>query len=116
MALMTVAKKDEIPLGKMLGVTVEGKRLLIANFHGALYAIDAICSHMGADLSAGRFESDIVICPRHGAQYDVRTGRLVKDVGFAAKALTMGRGAHDQAAYPVVIDGEDVKVEIQAEG
>jgi len=54
----------------------------------------------------------VVICPRHGAQYDVKTGKLVKDVGFAAKALTVGRGAHDQAVFPVTVDGDDVKVEI----
>jgi len=112
MAFVTVAKKSDIAVGKMIGVTSGDKKLLIANFGGKLYAMDAVCSHMGADLSRGRFESDIVICPRHGAQYDVRTGKLVKDVGFAAKALTMGRGAHDQVTYTVIVDGDDVKIDV----
>lgn len=110
MALVTVAKKGAITGGKMIGVQVEGKKILVANFGGKLYAMDAVCSHMGGDLSQGRFESDVVICPRHGAQYDVRTGKVVKDVGFAAKALTVGRGAHAQAVYEVVVEGDDVKV------
>lgn len=112
MALVTVAKRTEIANGKMIGVEAEGKKLIIANFGGKLYAMDAVCSHMGGDLSKGRFESDVVICPRHGAQYDIRTGKLIKDVGFAAKALTMGRGAHEQAMFHVVVEGDDVKVEV----
>ena len=112
MALVTVAKKSDIRTGKMMGVEAEGRKLIIANYGGTLYAMDAVCSHMGGDLSKGRFESDIVICPRHGAQYDIRTGKLVKDVGFAAKALTLGRGASGQQVFAVVVEGDDVKVEI----
>ncbi len=112
MALVTVAKKNDISNGKMIGVEAGGKKLLIARFGGQFYAMDAVCSHMGGDLSKGRLESDVVICPRHGAQYDVRTGKLVKDVGFAAKALTMGRGAHEQAVFTVVVEGDDLKVDI----
>jgi 3-phenylpropionate/trans-cinnamate dioxygenase ferredoxin component len=110
MALVTVARKGEIANGKMIGVEAGGRKLLIASYGGKLYAMDAVCSHMGGDLSKGRFESDVVICPRHGAQYDIRTGRLIKDVGFAAKALTMGRGAHEQAMFEVVVEGDEVKV------
>lgn len=112
MALITVATKSQIANGKMLGVEAGGRKLLLANYIGAIYAMDAVCSHMSGDLTKGRFESGIVICPRHGAQYDVRTGKLVKDVGFAAKALTAGRGAHAQQVFKVVVDGDDVKVEV----
>lgn len=112
MALVTVAKKGDIANGKMIGVEVEGKKLLIANIGGKLYAIDAVCSHMGGDLAKGRLDSNVVICPRHGSQFDVKTGKLVKGPGFAAKALTFGKGAQDQAAFAVVVQGNDVKVEV----
>lgn len=112
MALVTVAKKGDIANGKMIGVEAEGRKILIARVGGTLYAIDAVCSHMGGELPKGRLDSHVVICPRHGSQYDVKTGKLVKDVGFAAKALTLGRGAHDQESFKVVEEGDDVKVEI----
>ncbi len=112
MAMVTVAKSSEISNGKMIGVEAEGRKILIARVGGTLYAIDAVCSHMGGELPKGRLESDVVVCPRHGAQYNVKTGKLVKDVGFAAKALTVGKGAHDQQAFQVVEEGDDVKVEI----
>lgn len=112
MALVTVAKKGDIANGKIVGVEAEGRKLLLVRVAGTLYAMDAVCSHMGGDLTKGKLDSDVVICPRHGAQYDVKTGKLVKDVGFAAKALTVGRGAHDQETFKVVEEGDDVKVEI----
>lgn len=112
MALITVARKSQIANGKMLGVEAGGRKLLVANYSGTIYAMDAVCSHMSGDLTKGRFESGIVICPRHGAQYDVKTGKVVKNVGFAGKALTAGRGAIGQQTFRVVVDGDDVKVEI----
>ncbi len=112
MALVTVAKKDDIVNGKMIGVEAEGRKILIARVGGTLHAIDAVCSHMGGELPKGRLDSDVVVCPRHGSQFDVKTGKVVKQPGFAAKALTMGRGATDLAVFKVVEDGDDVKVEI----
>ncbi|MFW6103220.1 MAG: Rieske (2Fe-2S) protein, partial [Chloroflexota bacterium] len=63
---------------------------------------------MGGDLTKGKFDGRIVTCPRHGAQYDVTTGELVKDVGLAAKAINLGKGAVGQATYSVTVDGDDV--------
>jgi nitrite reductase/ring-hydroxylating ferredoxin subunit len=111
-ALVVVARKDEIPGGTMIGVEAGGKKLLVANVGGGLHAMDATCSHMGGDLTKGKLENGVVKCPRHGAQYDVTTGRVVKNVGFAAKALTGGRAAVDLSTYRVVVDGEDVKVDV----
>ena len=112
MALVTVAKSSDISNGKMIGVEAGGRKILLARVGGTLYAIDAVCSHMGGELPKGKLDSYVVICPRHGAQYDVKTGKLVKDVGFAAKALTVGRGAHDQETFKVVEEGDEVKVDV----
>ena len=109
-AFVAVAKKDEIPEGTMIGVEAGGRKLLVANVGGGLHAIDATCSHMGGDLTKGKLESGVVKCPRHGAQYDVTTGKVVKNVGFAVKALTAGKSAADLNSYEVVVEGEDVKV------
>ncbi|MBN1856796.1 MAG: Rieske 2Fe-2S domain-containing protein [Dehalococcoidia bacterium] len=112
MALVTVAKKKEISEGTMLGVEAAGKKLLIAHVGGEFHAIDAVCSHMKGDLAKGELKNGIVKCPRHGAQYDVTTGKLVKDVGFAAKGINLGRGATGQSHFDVVVDGNDLRVDI----
>jgi len=110
-ALVTVANMKDIPQGGMIGVEAEGRKLLLARLEDGLYAIEATCSHMGGDLTKGKLTSAVVKCPRHGAEYDVRTGSLVKDVGGMAKAINLGRGASGQTSYRVVIEGDEVKVE-----
>ncbi len=40
-----VAKVEEIPVGKMKGVTIEGKEILVVNYEGKFYAIGKICTH-----------------------------------------------------------------------
>jgi len=112
MALVTVAKKGDIANGKMIGVEVQGKKLLIANVSGQLYSIDSVCSHMSGDLSKGRLDSRVVTCPRHGSQYDVTNGKNLRGPNFVGKAASFGRGAHDQAVFPVTVVGDDVKVDI----
>jgi len=111
-AFVAVAKKDEIPEGTMTGVEAGGRKLLVANVGGSLHAMDATCSHTGGDLTKGKLRGNVVTCPRHGAQYDVTTGRVVKNVGFAVKALTVGRSAADLNSYEVMVEGEDVKVDV----
>ena len=112
MALVTVANIGDIPDGGMLGVEAEGRKLLLANVEGSIYAIDAKCSHMGGDLTKGTLTKGVVKCPRHGAEYDVRTGKLVKDVGGMAKAINLGRSASGQTSYRVVVEGDAVKADI----
>jgi nitrite reductase/ring-hydroxylating ferredoxin subunit len=78
--LLEVAKVDEIPLGKMKHVEVNGKEIVISNVGGKFYAIGDRCGHMNAQLSMGNISSDgIVTCPFHGARFDVTTGRKVKE-------------------------------------
>ncbi len=109
---VTVARVGEIGEGGMVSAEVEGRKLLVARVNGSFHAIDAVCSHMGGDLTKGKLSNGIVKCPRHGAEYDVRTGDLVRDVGGLAKAINLGRGAKGQAVFKVVVEGDDVKVEV----
>ena len=107
-----VAQMKDVPPGTSVAAEVEGNNILLANVDGRFYAIDAVCSHMGGNLAKGQFDGRIVTCPRHGAQYDVTTGELVKDVSLAAKALNMGRGAKGQKSFPVSVEGDDIVVTV----
>ncbi len=82
------ARVDEVPEGAMKGVTFDGKRVLVARIKGEFYAIDAVCSHMSGDLTRGAFNGTCVTCPVHHSQYDVRTGKVVKNVGRLVKLAT----------------------------
>ncbi len=53
-------------------VTLGKKRLLVVRDQGRrIHALSAYCSHMGADLSFGRFDAQKIICPMHGWSYDL---------------------------------------------
>jgi nitrite reductase/ring-hydroxylating ferredoxin subunit len=78
MTTFPVAKLGDVPPGKMVGVEVEGERILVANVDGHLYAMRAVCNHMGGHLDRGILEGNVVICPLHRSKWDLTTGKLVQ--------------------------------------
>ena len=69
---------SELPNGERLFVEIEGNSLVIFNIAGQFFAIADICSHDAGPLGEGDLEGFNVICPRHGAEFDVRTGKVVQ--------------------------------------
>jgi 3-phenylpropionate/trans-cinnamate dioxygenase ferredoxin subunit len=68
------ATKDELPLGSRKLVEIEGRAIALLNVDGTVYAIDDVCTHDGGPLAEGDLDGYEIICPRHGARFDVRTG------------------------------------------
>jgi 3-phenylpropionate/trans-cinnamate dioxygenase ferredoxin subunit len=60
-------------------ILVEVDDRMIALFHvgGKFYAIDDVCTHDGGPLAEGRLEGFAIVCPRHGAKFDIRDGRVL---------------------------------------
>ena len=98
-----ICKISDIPAGSMKGYTVNGKQILLANVNGNFYAMDAVCSHMHGYLPSGKLEKNTVICPVHHAQFDVTTGKVIKDLPGLMKMVT-GGGAKDLHAFKVLIE------------
>lgn len=99
----TVARVADTPPGTITSVEAGDKRIAICNVNGRYYAIDDVCTHDGAPLDQGELQDNLVECPRHGAKFDVTTGRAV--------VLPAVRPVQ---TYPVQVEGDDVKVEIPA--
>lgn len=102
MGRIIAGKTTDIPLGKMIKVTVDGRDILVANIDGTYCAMDDTCTHSGASLSEGRMEGSIVVCGWHGAQFDCKTGKLAK---FPAKI-------RDLKSYNVTVESNDVFIEV----
>lgn len=98
-----IGPADELTPGTVTGA---GK-WAAGNADGELFAVTRRCRHMMADLGDGSIADDgCLVCPWHGAKYDVDTGRMVRGpqgvfakipgLGAAFKALTkvapLGRG------------------------
>ena len=67
----------EVPEGKMHALTVDGREILVCRIREGVYALDNICSHAYARLNEGRLRGHRLICPLHGAAFDVRDGRAL---------------------------------------
>jgi len=63
-----------IPPGDYAQVEVDGALVAVFNILGEFYAIDDVCTHDGGELAGGAVEDHMVICPRHGARFCLRTG------------------------------------------
>ncbi len=98
---VSVAKVSETAPGHISVREVDGKRVALCNVDGQFYAIDDVCTHDGGPLDQGVLEGNRVECPRHGAKFDVTTGRAV--------VLPAVRPVQ---TYAVVVDGDEVKVRV----
>ncbi len=77
-AWIRAASLESCPPGKLLGLVVEGERIVIANVDGDLYALEDVCSHQDLPLSDGELWGTRLECIHHGAEFDVCTGRAVQ--------------------------------------
>lgn len=106
-----VCNISDVPSGTMRGFTVKYAYILLANVDGNFYAVTAVCPHMGGYIPIGTLEGNIIKCPVHGSQYDVTTGKLVKNVPAALRLVT-GGGSNDLKSYPVSVEDETVYVDV----
>ena len=108
MALLEVAKVSSLPPGTMKLYPVGDKQVLVVNFEGKFYALNGKCTHAGGDLSKGKLEGQIVVCPRHGSRFDVTTGACVKGPKIGIFSPTI----KNEKVYKVQVEGVSVKVEV----
>ncbi|MBK8615779.1 MAG: non-heme iron oxygenase ferredoxin subunit [Anaerolineales bacterium] len=87
-----IAPASELPNGERLFVELGDKPVVIFNIAGQYFAIGDICTHDDGPLGDGVLEGDNIVCPRHGAEFDIKTG----------KAMAMP-AVIDIPAYPVQI-------------
>ena len=99
-----VASVSEIPPGEMKAVVIEDTPVALYNVNGAFYATCDTCSHEEASLAEGWLDDDVVTCPSHGAEFNVRTGDVL--------ALP---ATEPIVTYPVRVEGDDVFVAVGEE-
>jgi 3-phenylpropionate/trans-cinnamate dioxygenase ferredoxin subunit len=92
-----VATTDDVAPGHVRVVEVEGLAIALCNVDGAFYAIDDVCTHDEGSLDQGQLDGAQIECPRHGARFDVRSGR--------ALTLPAVRPVH---CYAVDVRGDEI--------
>ena len=90
-----IAPASELPNGERMFVEIEGKPIVIFNIAGQLFSIADVCSHDDGPVGEGQLDGFSITCPRHGSQFDVRSGKVLRMPAVV-----------DIPAYPVrVVDG-----------
>ena len=72
-----VARVDAIAPNRCVLADLDDEDIAVYNLDGMFYAIEDRCTHDGGDLASGWVEEGCAVCPRHGARFDIRTGRVM---------------------------------------
>ena len=103
MAELDVCPVEELPPGSVKIVYAGSIAVGVYNLRGEYYALEDRCSHDDGPLCEGDFDAEegVAVCPRHGANIDIRTGR----------ALTLP-AVHPVETFPVRVEDGIVRVEV----
>jgi len=71
-----VASAEEIPIGSFKAFEVNDESILVVHTEDGFFALINQCSHDAAPISDGKLFKDQVICARHGARFDIRSGEV----------------------------------------
>jgi 3-phenylpropionate/trans-cinnamate dioxygenase ferredoxin subunit len=99
-----IASVDDLANGERLFLEIGSHYLVLFNIGGDYYAIADLCSHDDGPLGDGELSDHAIICPRHGARFDLRTG---KALSFPA--------VEDIPAYPVRVRDDKIEVGLPEE-
>jgi nitrite reductase/ring-hydroxylating ferredoxin subunit len=97
-----VATTADILEGKIFAVVVDETPIALTRINGEIRAFGDVCTHDDGPLAEGDIADGCVICPRHGARFDLITGKPT----FPAVTRI--------PIYPVSVEGDAVAVTIEA--
>jgi 3-phenylpropionate/trans-cinnamate dioxygenase ferredoxin subunit len=112
--LIQVGKVGDLADGSMKEVTAQGREILLARVGDKYYAADGRCPHMGGRLPQGKLEGTVVTCPRHGSQFDLTDGKVVRWLkgGVYTSLGKLLKSPRPLVTYPVKLDGDRIMLEM----
>ena len=72
-----VAPAADVPQGRAQVYEVNGKKIAVCHSEDGIYAIDDRCTHDNGPLGEGELVDNEIECPRHGARFDIKTGKAL---------------------------------------
>ena len=77
-----VASAAEFTAGTWRSIDLVGTMVAVFNIDGDYYAIEDVCTHDGGILTGGAVEGDEIVCPRHGAHFSIKTGKVLSPPAY----------------------------------
>jgi nitrite reductase/ring-hydroxylating ferredoxin subunit len=132
-----VARVDEIAPGSRKRIIADGRAIVVFNLKGEFFALSDTCPHRGASLSGGKLtglvqsngpgeyafsrDGEIVRCPWHAWEFDIRTGRSYCDPrrfrvthypAEIASGSAIVEGAYTAETFKVAIDHDYLVIDV----
>jgi nitrite reductase/ring-hydroxylating ferredoxin subunit len=98
-----IMKLAEVPRGSMRTRVLEGREVVVCHTRDGIFALDNICTHAHARMCEGRLRATRLVCPLHGASFDIRDGRVL-----GAPAVT------PLATFPLRVIDDTIEVALSA--
>ena len=99
---INVAREGSLADGEHVIAEVDGIGVALFHVNGEYYAIEDVCSHDRSEIASGRLEGCEIVCPRHGARFCLKTGKVLSAPAY-----------EDIASYPVRIERGQILVGIE---
>ncbi len=99
-----VAELNDLDDGELMAVEVDAEPVCLAKVEGSVYAFTDNCTHISGPLNEGELEGEVLTCPWHGAQFNVRTGKVLR-----------GPARQDILTYPVRVEGNSILISLPEE-
>ena len=98
-SFVKVATKSDIPVGEMRSFFVDHTAVVICNLNNEYFALADECSHDSSPFDGGHLDAGNIVCPRHGATFDLRTGNATSPPAVVGIDK-----------YELKIEGEDILI------
>ncbi|HBC55965.1 MAG TPA: hypothetical protein DCZ03_02260 [Gammaproteobacteria bacterium] len=114
MSFEKVCPAAAMDVGTMAKFSLNGTNIVLYHLEEGFYATQRSCTHTFAPLEKGKIESGKVRCPLHRAEFDIKTGEVVKWANFppGVQVLNIIRGEKCLQTYPTKIEDGMVYVDI----
>ena len=99
-----VAEFDDLDEGELMAVEADGEPICLAKVDGDVFAFTDNCTHISGPLNEGELDGDVLTCPWHGAQFNVRTGKVLR-----------GPARQDIQTYAVRVEGNSILINLPEE-
>jgi len=97
-----ICSTEELPSGERLFILIGDEPVVVFNIAGDYYAIADKCTHDDGPLGEGDVEDHQIVCPRHGARFDIKTGEVL--------SLPAVKGV---ASFPIQVVDDRVEIGLE---
>ena len=114
-SLVAAGKTSEFKDNTRKKLQIQGHEILLTRVGDSYYAVHNRCPHLGGDLSRGNLEGTVVTCPRHGSQFDLRDGEVVRWLKGAGLLSAVGKALKPPKplnTYNIRLEGDTILIEV----